>query len=186
MSTTIMNFKSGMITAATKEEAIKEIEAQYFHICGDATQALKNAKAKHTGVWTERDEKAWKLDYCNKKNRSLPGSGFLVTIESPVISSKERPYKIERVKNEGKRKEKKTYTWVDSVTGAPITKVRTNLTDAENAIKEVYKKGDLKNDAECIISKEYIQGNPVVAKAKYSPSKNTKPGTWMYFGIENC
>ena len=78
MSTTILNFKSVTVSAASKEEAIAQIEEQHFHVNGDATQAYKNAKAKHEGVWTERDEKAFKLDYLEKKVKSCPGAGYYI------------------------------------------------------------------------------------------------------------
>jgi len=183
MSTQIVNFKSVKVSANSLEEAIASV-AERYHVCGNATQALKNAKAKHTGTWTDRDEKAWMLDYCEAKNHACPGTGFYLVIESAVADSRERPYKFERVPNDGKRKAKKTYTWVDPETNTPIVKVRTNLTDAENTLKKMYKDGTFAGDANCVISQEYIVGNAVVAKAKYVPSKNTRKGTWVFFGIE--
>lgn len=183
MNTQIVNFKSLKVSAASFEEACAMIE-DHFHVCGNATQALKNAKTKHTGVWTERDEKAWQLDYCNSKNRACPGTGFYIVIESAVADSRERPYKFEDVKNNGKRKSKKTYTWIDDATNAPVLKVRTNKTDAMNALKEKYKDGSFKGNAKCVISHEYIEGESVVATAKYVPSKKTRQGTWIFFGIE--
>lgn len=183
MSTQIVNFKSIKVSATNLNEAIASVEDR-FHICGNATQAFKNAKAKHTGAWTDRDEKAWMLEYCDGKNRSCPGTGFYIVVESAVEDSRERPYKFESVKNNGKRKEKKTYTWIDDATGTVITKVRTNKTDADNALKKMYKDGTFKGNAKCVISKEYIEGESVVSIAKYVPSKSTRKGTWVFFGIE--
>ena len=168
MSTTILNFKSVTVSAASKEEAIAKIEEQHFHVNGDATQAYKNAKAKHEGVWTDKDEKAFKLDYLEKKVKSCPGAGYYITVESAVADTRQRPYKIEDVKNEGKRKFKSFYKWVD----------------AKNAIKELYKNGEFRGDAKLIKTKDVVEGNAVVATAKYTPSKSTKTGTWTFFGIE--
>ena len=81
MSTTILNFKSVTVSAASKEEAIAKIEEQHFHVNGDATQAYKNAKAKHEGVWTDKDEKAFKLDYLERKVKSCPGAGYYITVD---------------------------------------------------------------------------------------------------------
>ena len=47
MSTQIVNFKSIKVSATNLNEAIASVEDR-FHICGNATQAFKNAKAKHT------------------------------------------------------------------------------------------------------------------------------------------
>ena len=175
MSTKVVNFKSIKVSAASLDEAIASVEER-FHVCGNATQSFKNAKAKHTGAWTERDEKAWMLDYCEAKNRSCPGTGFYIVEESAVADSRERPYKFETVK--------KTYSWIDDATGTVIAKVRTNKTDADNVLKKMYKDGSYKGDAKCVISKEYIEGESVVSIAKYVPSKNTRKGTWVFFGIE--
>lgn len=185
MSTQIVNFKSIKVSAVSLDEAIASVE-DHFHICGNATQALKNAKVKHTGTWTERDEKAWMLDYCNAKNHACPGTGFYYVIESAVADSRERPYKFENVKNEGKRKEKKTYTWIDDETGLPVVKVRTNKTDAENALKNLYKSGEYRGNAKCVITKEYIEGESVVSVAKYTPSTSARKGTWVFFGVEKA
>lgn len=185
MSTTILNFKSVTVTAATKEEAIAEINEKYFHVNGDATQAYRNAKAKHEGVWTERDDREFKLDYLEKKVKSCPGAGFMITVESAVADTRERPYKIENVKSEGKRKYKTVFKWVTK-DGKTVCSVDTNKADANNAIKELYKNGTLKENAKLIKTKEVVEGNAVVATATYCPSKNTKKGTWIAFGIENC
>ena len=126
MSTTILNFKSVSLVAESKTAAIESAEEQYFHINGDATQAYKNAKAKHDGIWTERDDKAFKLDYLEKKGKSCP------------------------------------------------------------AIKELYKSGDYKGNAKLVKTKDVVEGNAVIATADYTPSKNTKKGTFIVFGIENA
>lgn len=183
MSTTILNFKSVSVVADSKAEAIAKIEEEYFHINGDATQAYKNAKAKHQGIWSDRDDKAFKLDYLEKKGKSCPGAGYLITVESAVADTRERPYKIEDIKNEGKRKFKSMYKWVTK-DGKTVCSVDTNKTDAKNAIKELFKKGELKEDVTLIKTKDVVEGNATVAVAHYTPSKNTKKGTWIAFGIE--
>ena len=48
----------------------------------------------------------------------------------------------------------------------------------------MYKDGTFKGNAKCVISKEYIEGESVVSIAKYVPSKSTRKGTWVFFGIE--
>ena len=184
MSTTIMNFKKVEVVAESKESAKEQIENTYFHINGDATQAYKNWKSKQTKGITDRDLKEFMLDYLAKKSKNCPGAGFMITIESSVADTRERPYKIENVKGDGKRYWKTFYKWVDKETGVTICKVDTNKADALDAIKELYKSGEYKGEAECIKTKEVVKGQAVVATAKYAPSKNAKNGTWLAFGIE--
>ena len=184
MSTTIMNFKKVEVVAESKEAAIAKVEETLFHVNGDATQAYKNWKAKQTKGITERDVKEFMLDYLAKKGKNCPGAGYLITVESAVADTRERPYKIENVKGDGKRDWKTFYKWVDTETGVTICKVDTNKADAFNAIKELYKSGEYKGKAECIKTKEVVKGQAVVGTAEYAPSKNAKNGTWLAFGIE--
>jgi hypothetical protein len=123
------------------------------------------------------------LDYLAKKSKNCPGSGYLITVESAVADTRERPYRIENVKGEGKRKYKTTYVAVAS-DGTTIGKWDTNKADALNAVKEMYKSGEFKGDFELHKVKEVVEGQAVVAKGYYTPSKNTKNGTWIAFGIE--
>ena len=46
--TTILNFKKVEIVAASKDEAINQINNTYFHVNDDATQAFKNWKQNKT------------------------------------------------------------------------------------------------------------------------------------------
>ena len=185
MSTTILNFKSVSLVAESKAAAIESAEEQYFHINGDATQAYKNAKAKHDGIWTERDDKAFKLDYLEKKGKSCPGAGYIIVVDPAVGDTRERPYKINTIKSEGKRKYKTIYKWIDAE-GKTVCSVDTNSADAKNAIKELYKSGAFRGDAKLVKTKDVVEGNAVIATAKYTPSKNTKKGTFIVFGIENA
>ena len=184
MSTTILNFKKVEIVAESKEAAIAQVEENLFHINGDATQAYKNWKTKQSNGVTERGVKEFMLDYLEKKGKSCPGAGYLITMESSVADTRERPYRIENVKGEGKRKFKTTYVAIDEETGVTIGKWDTNKADALNAIKDMYKDGLFKGNFRLDKVKEVIEGQATVAKGWYTPSKNTKKGTWIAFGIE--
>ena len=184
MSTTILNFEKREIVADSKEAAIEQVESTMFHVNGDATQAYKNWKSKQTQGITERDIKAFMLDYLAKKGKNCPGAGYMITIESSVADTRERPYKIDDVKGDGKRKFKTFYKWMDKATNTVVCQVDTNKADAKNAIKELYKSGEYKGNAVLVKTKDVVEGQAVVATAQYTPSKNTKKGTWIAFGIK--
>ena len=185
MSTTILNFKKVEVVAESKEAAKSQIEDTLFHIQGDATQAYKNWEEKQNGIVTDRDRKEFMLDYLAKKSKNCPGAGFMITVEPAVKDSRERPYKIEDVKNEqGKRKTKRFYKWIDRESKTVVCQVDTNKTDAKNAIKELYKSGEYKGHADLVITYDVVEGQAIVATADYTPSINTKNGKWLAFGIE--
>lgn len=185
MSTKILNFKKVEVVADNREAAVAQVEETLFHVSGDATQAFKNWKSKQTKGITDRDITEFMLAYLEKKGKSCPGAGYMITMESAVADTRERPYKIEDVKSEGKRKFKTFYKWMDTETKTTVCQVDTNKADAKNALKELYKSGAYKGDADLIKTKEVIEGQAVVATAKFTPSKNTKKGTWLAFGIQN-
>jgi hypothetical protein len=57
--------------------------------------------------------------------------------------------------------------------------------EAANVVKDLYKTGDLKKDVTLSLSHEVVEGTSVVMKFKYTPSKNSKPGRYVFFGIVN-
>ena len=180
----IFNFKSFEVSAETKEAAVAQVEKENFHINGDATQAFKNWKAKQNGGVTERAVKEFMLDYLAKKGKNCPGAGYMITVDAAIGDTRERPYRVEDIPNEGKRKFKTVYKWIDKETGTVVAQADTNKADAKNAIKELYKTGAYKGNAELVKSKDVVEGQAVVATAENTPSRNTKNGTWIAFGIE--
>ena len=183
--TQILNFKKIEVVAESKEAAVEQV-SDLFQINGDATQAFKNWKSKQTKGITERDMKEFMLEYLAKKTKNCPGAGYMITVESAVADTRERPYKIDNVKGEGKRKFKSMYKWISEEDGKVVCQVDTNKADAMNALKELYKSGEFKGNAKLVKTKDVVEGQAVVATAKYAPSKNTKNGTWIAFGIEHA
>lgn len=183
MSTQIINFDKCEVVAESKEVAMAWVNENLVNYNGDATQAYNNWKEKQGGAVTERDVKEFMLNYLEKKTKCAPG-GYLICIDPAVKDTRERPYKVENVKGEGKRKYKTTYVGIDNETGKTIGKWDTNKADALNAIKEMYKSGAYKGSGHLDKVKEVVEGQATVATFEYTPSKNTKKGTWLAFGIK--
>lgn len=181
METKFLNFKKLEVTGRTKAEAFEKAP---FEISGDATQAYKKWLAKQTNGVTEKDKTAFCIDYLAKKSKNIANVGFAITIESAVADTKARPYKITDVKNEkGKRKYRTKYVWVDDETGKTVVSVDTTKADAKNAIKVEYTEKGYRGNATLHMVKEVVEGEPIAAHATYSPSTNSKVGTYVVFGI---
>jgi hypothetical protein len=183
MSTTILNFKKLEVTAATCEEA-KEMVSEHFHVNKDATQAFKNWKAKQTGVISENMVKEFMLDYVYKNGKNCPGVGYMITLDAAVKDTRNRPYKVENVKHEGKSVLKKVYRAINPQTGEVLAESEGTKADILKKIKDLYQNGKLKQDVNIVKLKIADKDRSIVAKCKYTPSKNTKSGTWLAFGIE--
>lgn len=172
------------VLGATKEEALAKAP---FFIQGDATQAFRNWKKTMTNGITDSDIKQFMADYLAKKSKNAPGVGFSITKEAAVADTRERPYAIEDIKNEqGARKYKTVYRWIDLETGKTVVEVDTTKADAKNAIKREYTENGYKGNAQLVMDKKCVEGQAVVAKAAYTPSKSSRVGTYLVFGIESC
>lgn len=180
----VMNFKRMEVTGATKEEALEKAP---FGIMGDATQAYRNARKTCKGAWTDAEMKQFMLDYLAKKSKNLAGAGFSITVESAVADTRERPYKIEDVKNEkGARKYKTIYQIVDKATGAVIVQTDETKAKAKELAKALYTEKGFKGDLICRYTKQVVDGEPIAFTAEYTPSKSSRIGTYIVFGIENA
>ena len=177
-----MNFKRMEVTGTTKEEALANAP---FGIQGDATQAYRNARKACRGAWTDADTKQFMLDYLAKKSKNLPGVGFSITVESAVADTRERPYRIDDVKNElGARKYKTIYQLVDKATGKVLAQVDGTKAKAKELAKSLYTDKDYKGDLVCTYTKQVVDGQPTAFTATYTPSKSSRVGSYLCFGIE--
>lgn len=178
----IMNFKKMEVTGATKEEALAKAP---FDIMGDATQAYKMFRKKQVNGVTDADKKQFMLDYLAKKSKNVAGVGFVITEEAAVADTRERPYAIKDTKNEqGARAYKTIYQLVDDATGAVIAETDETKAKAKELAKDLYVNKGYKGSLTCVYTKQVVKGEPVAFKASYTPSKSSRIGTYLVFGIE--
>lgn len=182
--TQIINFKRMEVCGATRKEAMEKAP---FEIMGDATQAYKIWLKKQVNGVTDADKKQFMLDYLAKKSKNVSGVGFSITIEAAVADTRERPYSITDVKNEkGARKYKTTYQIIDAATGSVIDSTDETKAKAKEIAKNLYTKRGFKGDLICTYTKQVVDGEPIAFKASYTPSKSSRVGTYLVFGIEKA
>lgn len=182
--TQIMNFKRMEVCGATRKEVMEKAP---FEIMGDATQAYKIWLKKQVNGVTDADKKQFMLDYLAKKSKNVSGVGFSITIEAAVADTRERPYSITDVKNEkGARKYKTTYQIIDAATGSVIDSTDETKAKAKEIAKNLYTKRGFKGDLICTYTKQVVDGEPIAFKASYTPSKSSRVGTYLVFGIEKA
>lgn len=181
--TQIMNFKRMEVTGATKDEALAKAP---FDIMGDATQAYKIWKKKQVNGVTDADKKQFMLDYLASKSKNVPGVGFSITIESAIADTRERPYTIKDKKNEsGTRKYKTTYQLIDKATGAVIAETSETKAKAKEIAKDLYVNKNFKGNITCKYTRQVVDGEPLAFEVEYTPSKSSRIGTYLVFGITN-
>lgn len=181
METKFLNFEKVEVVGATKVEALDK--APYF-VQGDATQAFKNWKSKQTGAISERDIKQFCLDYLAKKSKNAPGIGFYITLETAIVDTRERPWAFHDTKNtKGKRKYVTTYQLIDKATGKVLAETNETKAKAKELAKELFK-GGFKGTIVCTYTKQVVEGEPVAFEADYAPSKHTRNGRYLTFGIK--
>ena len=212
MTNQITNVKKVEVCGATKEEALASAPFNVNLPGADCTQALRNAKKKHTGAWTAADDKQFMLEQLEKKTRNTPGNGCYIVLESAVVDSREKPYKIVDVKSKGARKKAKVFQLIATRTQAilaetPVTQVTHTdkegnvILDKNTGEPKLYWKSATKADAKKLQAKYYmdggqeetdlklfdkvVEGEEIVAHGYYTPSKNSRPGRYLCFGIES-
>ena len=178
----IMNFKRMEVNGAPKEEALAKAP---FDIMGDATQAYKIWRKKQVNGVTDADKKEFMLEYLAKKSKNCAGVGFSITIESAVADTRERPYKIEDVKNDkGARKYKTIYQIIDKATGAVIAQTDETKAKAKEIAKALYTDKGFKGDLICTYTKQVVDVEPTAFTATYTTSKSSRVGSYRGCGIE--
>lgn len=203
----VMNFKKMEVMGATKEEALAQAP---FDIMGDATQAYKLWKNKQTNGVTEADKKQFMLDYLAKKSKNCANAGFYITIDPASKDTRKRPYTFNDVKKSGSCKYVTVYQLFDKATGAviaetPVKHVQDADKDgvllinedgtpkmvwkpgtkaqAKEIAKKLYTDKDFKGNLICKPTKQVVEGEDVAFTVDYTPSKSSKVGTYLVFGI---
>lgn len=177
----ILKFEKLEVVGPTKEEAF--VNAPFF-IAGDATQAYNNWVKKLGDVAiTENMKNDFYMDYLKKKSKCAPGTGFAIVEQSAVADTRQRPYSFEDVKNTGKRKYKTTYEIIDKVTGEVLASTQETKAKAKEITKNLYKNG-LKHNVVCRYTHQVVVGEPIAFTAKYTPSKATRQGKYIVFGVK--
>lgn len=184
----IMNFKRMEVVGATKEEALGKAPFNVNLPGADCTQALRNYKKTFIDKpFTDADLKQFMLKQLQKKTRNTPGNGCYIVVDSAVADTRERPYRIDDVKNEkGARKYKTIYQLVNSATGAVVAETDETKAKAKELAKELYTKHGFKGNLICTYTKQVVDGEPIAFKASYTPSKSSRVGTYLVFGIEGA
>ena len=182
METKFINFEKLEVTGMSKTEALEKAP---FIIQGDATQAYKNWRKKFDRPIDERDVKQFCLEYLSKKSKNAPNIGFSITIDSAVADTKERPYHVVNVKNEkGRRKYVTTYRLIDKATGKTLCETNETKSKAMELAKKLYTEKNFRGNIVCKYTKEVVEGEPVAFEVEYAPSKSSKVGTYIVFGVK--
>ena len=125
------------------------------------------------------------LEYLSKKSKNVNGVGFAITQEAAVADTRERPYRIDDVKNEsGARKYKTIYQIVDKATGKVLAQTDETKAKAKEIAKALYTDKGFKGDLVCTYTKQVVDGEPTAFTATYTPSKSSRVGSYLVFGIE--
>ena len=161
----------------TKDEAINNAK---LNLRVDATQAYK--KWAKENVTNEDNVKEWMVEYLKKKKFNMPNDGAYIVLQSPVLDSRERPYKVEKPKYEAR-----THTPVRVYVGRAQDTNEELFTEktskaAEQAAKEWVI--DNKVGVDLVIETRMKEKNSLYAKVNYVPSKGTQPCKLLVFGYK--
>ena len=113
------------------------------------------------------------------KEKASIGQVYYIVLDKPINDTRNRPYSVAHVKTESKRKYAMSYSIIDS--DKKEYDVKTSKIEALNRAKELVK--EHKKDMFLKIVKTVIEGEPITASVNYTPSKNTKKGSYLFFEL---
>ena len=175
------NFKRVEVKAYTKAEAIDQVKDVFF-VQRDATQAWRKAGEPSP---LDKEFKVFCANYLEKHTKNAPGTACMITYRAGAADTRERPYKMNDVVNEkGKRKYVTTYLLKDKSTGEALAKTTENKKKAQELAKKLYIDGGFRGSIICTYTKEVAEGEPVAFTVDYAPSKSSKEGHYIFFGVE--
>ena len=161
----------------TKDEAMKNSN---LNLRVDATQAYK--KWAKENVTNEDNVKEWMVEYLKKKKFNMPNDGAYIVLQSPVLDSRERPYKVEKPKYEAR-----THTPVRVYVGrAQDTNEEIFTEKTSKAAEQAAKEWVIENKVgvDLVIETRMKEKNSLYAKVNYVPSKGTQPCKLLVFGYK--
>ena len=170
-------FKKFEVIGVTKDEAIRN--ASPLNLRVDATQAYK--KWAKENVTNEDNVREWMKDYLKKKKFTMPNDGAYIVLQSAVLDSRERPYKVEKPKYEARTHSPEKFYVLRDSTGHEVGREKTSKA-AEQAAKEYV--ADYKENV--TINYEWVskEKNSLYATVKYTPSKGSQPQKLLVFGYQ--
>ena len=173
-----MTFVKCEVIGKTKDEAISN--AAPMNLMVDATQAYKKW-AKETAVNNE-NQREWLKEYLAKKKYNKPNMGAYIVLQSHVLDTRERPYKVQKVKHEKRtHTPEKFYIGRTQDTGTEIFQEKTSKA-AEQAAKEFIQENEVGVDI--FVEARYKEKNALYAKVNYTPSKGSQPCKLLVFGYQ--
>lgn len=177
MNTTTV-FKKFEVIGTTKDEAIKN--AQPLNLRVDATQAYKKWAKENTT--NEDDVREWMKDYLKKKKFTMPNDGAYIVLQSAVLDSRERPYKVNKPKYDARtHTPERFYVGRTQNTNEELFTEKTSKA-AEQAAKEWVTENHV--GVNLFIETRLKEKNSLYASVDYVPSKGTQACKLLVFGYQ--
>lgn len=166
------------IKAYSFEEAKAKAAEMGLTVVRNVTVSWKNAGSPIS----DKSFKEFAVDSLAKNHLSnAEGVGLAVIVSAGSADTRERPYKFTNNVVEGRKSVERVYEIRRKDTGAVVGSAAMKA-DAEKLAKKLM--SDLRTDLECIIVYHVTEGKDLAFSLEYTPSTNTKEGTYVVFGNE--
>lgn len=170
-------FKKFEVIGTTKDDAFAN--AAPLNLRVDATQAYKKwAKENPTNEINVRE---WMEEYLKKKKFTMPNDGAYIVIQSPILDTRERPYKVEKPKYDARTHSPEKFYIVRNAAGNEVGRDKTSK-GAEQIGKEYVTTN--KESVTLNIEWRAKEKNTLYETINYTPSKGTVPCKLLVFGYQ--
>lgn len=113
------------------------------------------------------------------KEKAVIGQVYYIVLDKPINDTRNRPYSVDHVKTDVKRKYGISYSIIDADKKEYASE--SSKIAALNRAKELVK--EHRKDMFLRVAKTVIEGDPLTASVTYTPSKNTKKGSYLFFEL---
>ena len=166
------------INAYSLEEAKAKAAEMGLTVVRNVTQSWKNAGSPVT----DKSFKEFAVTALDRNHlANAEGVGLIVVITAGSADTRERPYKFINNVVEGKKNIERVYEIRRKDTGAVVATAAMK-SDAEKKAKALM--SEVKTDLECVIVYHVTEGKDLAFTLDYTPSTNTKTGSYIVFGNE--
>lgn len=181
----MLNFKSMIrkeYSVYSYAEAVAAVEADGFKVMRNKTNSWKAAGSPVS----DKDFKVFATAQMEKEKLvDVPGVGFMVVVAPGSKDTRERPYTLENVINEGRLNTVRTYEWHRDDTDEVVLTLSGKDATKDAAIKAAKERmSELKTNLTLKIVYRVKDGKDVAARLKYTPSVNAEVGKYIFVGNE--
>lgn len=171
------NYKFLVVEAYSEEEALAKTNfKEIVHNCTIVWKQNVNEYESDEFIQFAKEQ-------IYKWTNNVPGKACVITLDNGVKNTREFPCKINDIINQKGKRNYGKYIMITDESNKIVLISNESKIDVKRKIRNMYADGLITGKIKGTYIRMVDVGEPLAFTAEYSPSKNTKLGTYLIFGI---